>query len=636
MHYVADDTAIRDSKNDLDGAENDNKIADLKKQQKDLEKQLDAILETYDSQIESIEKQIDSLKEVKSAWSDIVDNQEFKELEERLKSLFGDDIKSKILSGNTDFINDIIAQYSDTSDMLRTIEDATLSDIQNMVAQYGILPENLVPISNAAADIANTLANVDTSGFNANMNNTAQSSSNAAEKVQNVTTALNNLSNDVANYQMPALNTDNFTSAFAEDGGILTALNGFMERYKEICDGIPDIWNNSLAEAFGQGGGNGDPLAGGLANDTKYDALFDPLVEALNNCRTNMETKLKECLGVFSTFQADLSGVIGVGGDSEESGSSQSGIGKSPSGEKGSSGNKKSESGGGSDTIVGAIVEGGGLIDQALNGDEDSWSASFNTAKDSIHETATSIVDCIESMVETVVDACIKAIEAINMLASADENNSNNPTPSPYGKVGHAHAAGINGTKTDEKDAIVSEYGQREMTVFPNGKTVITDSPTAMDLPKGSVVYNEKQTEKILKNKVTATGNAYANGTDDEGWITLADGTKARPLQPGDRMYDMVQKVNVYLKRIDYNLDKLTPNSFYERNREMNKMADQISYVSSIANNNRNVQSGIHVDKIEITCPGVTSQQVVSEVSTALDKQFGHLSQRAMQEAYKR
>ena len=125
MHYVNDSKAERSAKNDLDGAENDNKIADLKKQQKDLEKQLDAILETYDSQIESIEKQIDSLKEVKSAWSEIVENQEFKELEERLKSLFGDDIKSKILSGNTDFINDIIAQYSDTSDMLRTIEDAT-------------------------------------------------------------------------------------------------------------------------------------------------------------------------------------------------------------------------------------------------------------------------------------------------------------------------------------------------------------------------------------------------------------------------------------------------------------------------------------------------------------------------------
>jgi len=624
MHYVNDLRAERDAKNDLDNAENDNKIADLKKQQKDLEKQLDAILETYDSQIESIEIQIDKLKEVKSAWSDIVENQEFKELEERLKSLFGDDVKDKILSGNTDFINSIISQYSNTSDMLRTIEDATLADIQNMVAQYGVLPENLMPIADAAVKMADTLGAVDTSGFNTNLDNTAQSSSNAAGKVQSVATALNNLSNDVSNYQMPALNTDNFVSVFAEDGGILTALNSFMERYKEICDGIPEIWNNSLAEAFGQGGGNGDPLAGGLANDTKYDALFEPLVKALNNCRTNMEAKLNECLEAFTTFQTDLSGIIGVGGGSEDSGASLSGVEGNKG--KGSGSEKKSESGSGSDTIVGAIQEGGQLIDQALNGDEDSWSASFITAKDSIHETATSIVECIESMVETVVNACIKAIEAINMLASADDSNPNNPTPSPYGKVGHAHAEGINGTKTDEKDSIVSEYGQREMTVFPNGKTVITDTPTAMDMPKGTVVYNKEQTEKILKNKVTATGNAYTDGTDDSIWTTLADGTKVRPLQPGDKMWDMYQKFDAYFKSIDGNLEKLVPNSLYEQNREWNKLADQISYANSVVNN-RNVPVTVN-QNITLNCPNLTNNSGVEYVQ----KQLGHLSQRAYQE----
>lgn len=653
MHYVNDSKAERSAKNDLDSAEHDNKIADLKKQQKELEKQLDAILETYDSQIEAIEKQIDSLKEVKSAWSDIVENQEFKELEERLKSLFGDDIKSKILSGNTDFINDIIAQYSDTSDMLRTIEDATLSDIQNMVAQYGILPENLVPISNAAADIANTLANVDTSGFNANMNNTAQSSSNAAEKVQNVTTALNNLSNDVANYQMPALNTDNFTSAFAEEGGILSALKGFMERYKEICDGIPDIWNNSLAEAFGQGGGNGDPLAGGLANDTKYDALFNPLVEALNNCKTNMEDKLKECLETFTTFQSDLSGIIGVGGgDSEESGSSKTGAeggkGKGSGGKgKGSGGDKKSESGGGYDTIVGAIIEGGELIDQALNGEEDSWNASFITAAGSIHNTASYIVECIESMVETIVNACIAAIDAINMLERAEGGAGNHPTPPPYSRVGHGHGeigdafadgTGMDGLSHNEKNALVSEYGQTEMAVFPNGKTKIYTEPTLGDFPKGTVIYNEDQTKKLLRNKEHVSGNAYAKGTDADGWITLADGRQIRPLQPGDRTYDMMQKVENYLNSINGNIEKIMHNPLYDRQMEVEQIVNQITNNTAINNvsNNRNVQSGIHVDKIEITCPGVTSQQVVNEVSTALDKQLGHLSQRAMQEAYKR
>ena len=143
--------------------------------------------------------------------------------------------------------------------MLRTIEDATLADIRDMVAQYGVLPENLMP-------------------------------------------------------------------AFSEEGGILSALNGFMERYKEICDGIPEIWNNFLAEAFCQGGGT------------------------------------------------------------ENSGTPQPGTegGKG----KGTGSGRKSESGSGSDTIVGAIVEGGKQIDKALNGEEDSWSASFIDAAGSIHNKA--------------------------------------------------------------------------------------------------------------------------------------------------------------------------------------------------------------------------------------------------------
>ena len=602
--YVNDTKAERDARNELADAEHDIKISDLKKQQKELEKQLDAILKSYDDQIESIEKQIDSLQKVKSAWSEIAANQELKELEERLKAIFGDDVKEKILSGNTDFINGIVEQYSATSEMLRTIEDATLADIQNMVAQYGVLPESLMPITDMAAEIKEALGSIDTSGFNANLDGAAQSSSNAAEKVQGVVTALNDLSNDVSNYQIPAVNADNFMSSFAEDGSILSALRGFTERFQTICDEIPEIWNGSLSEAFGVGGGNGDPGAGGLPNDAKYEKLFSPIIVAIENCKANMEAKLKDCLGVFNEFQTDLSEVIGVGETgSQEATSAASGAegkgGKQPGGEK------KQNSGSGSDTIVGAIEAGGQEIERLLNGEEESWSASFVTAKDSIHETAVSIVECIESMVETIVNACIAAIEAINMLARADENNPNNPTPSPYGKVGHAHAKGVHGTKTDEKDAIVSEYGQREMVVFPNGKTVITDSPTAMDLPKGSIVYNEEETKKILKNKVTATGSAHASGTSDDGWFIGKDGHRYRPIRQGDYAWEMMQKFEPLLEKIKADPDYLVSNAMIAYNRQMEKIVKQINY-ANVVTNNKNVQPVVN-QTFNITLPNVTN-----------------------------
>lgn len=120
---------------------------------------------------------------------------------------------------------------------------------------------------------------------------------------------------------------------------------------------------------------------------------------------------------------------------------------------------------------------------------------------------------------------------------------------------------------------------------------------------------------------VTTHADGTSNNSDATIWTTLADGTRVRDLQPGDKMYDLQQKFNAYLKSIDGNLDKLVPNSVYEHNREMNKLADQISYVSNIVNNNRNLQQPI-VNNINVTCPGVTEQQVAERIGSVLDKEL--------------
>ena len=78
----------------------------------------------------------------------------------------------------------------------------------------------------------------------------------------------------------------------------------------------------------------------------------------------------------------------------------------------------------------------------------------------------------------------------------------------------------------DEKNALVSEYGQTEMTALPDGTTIITDKPTIMDLPKGTVL---------------------------------------RPLQPGDPTYYMMQKFNPYFESIYNNLEKLIPPNLPEK-----------------------------------------------------------------------
>ena len=605
MHYVNDSKAEREARNDLAGAEHDNKVAALKKQQSDLEKQLDSILETYDSQITSIEKQIDSLKQVKSAWSEIAGNQELKDLEERVRTVFGDGLRDKILNGSTDFINSIISQYSGTADILRTIEDAALTDIQNMIAQYGLLPQNLTAINDAAAGIAGALGTVDTSVFNANLDHTAQSSSNAAEKIQHTAAALNSLSNEVSSYQMPALNTDNFTSAFTEDGEVLSTLNGFIIRFKEICGEIPDIWNNSFAEAFGQGGGNGDPLAGGLPDDTKYETFFSPVFTALDHCSMILKSKLEECLGAFASFRSDLAGVIGVG-----------------SSEGPASGGSKPDAFG-ADTIVGAIQKGGELIEESLNG-ENGWTASFGAARETIHGYADSIVTCIESMTEQVVNACASAINAINTAAGADKTSDSNPAPPPYISIGHGHReagnAHVEGTakvagdwsvQSDESHALVGEVG-RELIVRDGKYFTVGDNGAEMfQIKKGDIVFNHEQTESLLKNgRISGHGKAYADGTVGGGKFLAPDGQIARPLQPGDRAWELQKAFEPLVNKILNGEIDIVSSAMSEHQRQMEQWTKNITYSSimnSVANHNtKNVQPVIN-QAIHVSLPNVTN-----------------------------
>ncbi len=84
------------------------------------------------------------------------------------------------------------------------------------------------------------------------------------------------------------------------------------------------------------------------------------------------------------------------------------------------------------------------------------------------------------------------------------------------GTVGRAFASGYNGLPSNEKGALRSEYGQKELTVYPNGTYEVTDKPVISNLPKGTVIFNEEQTERILKGKTHADGtvhNAFNEGT---------------------------------------------------------------------------------------------------------------------------
>lgn len=80
---------------------------------------------------------------------------------------------------------------------------------------------------------------------------------------------------------------------------------------------------------------------------------------------------------------------------------------------------------------------------------------------------------------------------------------------------GTAHKSGNWGLKSSEHNSLVGELGP-EMVVNPStGRyyTVGDHGAEMVDLPKGAIIFNHKQTEGLLKNgHITSRGKAYAEG----------------------------------------------------------------------------------------------------------------------------
>lgn len=245
MHYEANLKNIRDAKQDVDDAQMEITISKIEKETELLENQKEMWeeqIDLLDKQAEALEKyydsMIDAIEEQKSKFEELQELLEEAEMSALLKELGINE--EALLSGSTEEFNKLRDAYlgiladlnKGNEGVLNALSE--LSGVSTLPSYLGDATYSVNELADSTKNLSDNIAGIDSSNVTGALDNTAQSSSNAAEKVQSVTTALNDLSNDVSNYQLSAINTDNFTSVFSEEGGILSALNSFMERYKEI------------------------------------------------------------------------------------------------------------------------------------------------------------------------------------------------------------------------------------------------------------------------------------------------------------------------------------------------------------------------------------------------------------------
>lgn len=311
-------------------------------------------------------------------------------------------------------------------------------------------------------------------------------------------------------------------------------------------------------------------------------------------------------IGEFGSLETAVTDVTSAIGGGESEGGNEQGNGEEDS-----------------DSLVGSIVNLGETAKATLGEpDGDGVIGRFGKFEDVIaeaNEQVTGIAKGLADINNTTVECTIKInieSDGFPSYAAGTALGAMNLESSEYNAKyeGNAHVSGtanVTGNWGVRKPgkSLVGEIGQELWVHAKNGtfETVGDNGPEWIKTEKDDLIFNHLQTKELLdKGNIVKTGKAYANGTIEysDGTTILPDGNVLRPLQPGDKMYDLVQKFDAYLKSIDGNLEKLVPNSLYEQNREWNKLADQITYANSVVNN-RNVQQPVTIQIGDINLTGV-------------------------------
>lgn len=176
--------------------------------------------------------------------------------------------------------------------------------------------------------------------------------------------------------------------------------------------------------------------------------------------------------------------------------------------------------------------------------------------------------------------------------------------------------AGVTGD-WDVKEAgrtLTGELG-RELWVHAKDGTFETVGDNGAEFihtEKGDIIFNHLQTEELLsKGRITRHRDTSA-------------GIPYDPWKDPTPFGDAVRKWDAAMAEMDARAkeDFLRTNAAYDRSRQMQELVSQISNTSI---STRNIHPNINVGGINITCPGVTSQAVMREVRTALNREFNGL-----------
>lgn len=457
-------------------------------------------IDKNEDRIESYEKEKEKIEELKKAWEDAKNAYQYYQYETKLAEYFGSDYEYQLLNNSKVWRQQYAEEYSNLCSQIEALEQkikAANDETANAATTNAetIKTANEETVKSAEA-LSNSVSQAETA--------TGSVIDAAGEKVDNIAKVINTLKDAIFN--------------------LITNINILYQTMTEI----DSISLGNLMAQFGAGSSNGSfeggmvvtgvmtkPSEGGEESASGGSGLLgaiNAVIDAVGKIDSADTTSLIGALNELNN--TELKGIIDKFGISGDNGATE--------------GSLLSAINNVSNTITGEGNVESGLIPSIKELGSDATSGHIFKVQNSFHTLMQEITGVIKQ-----VDALIDKINSIPKVPSIGGNSKGTGTAFTFGTgtafSGTAYASGTGkwGLPSDKPGSLVAEQGSE--IVVRDGKYRLISSPTLMDLKKGDIVFNHKQTEAIMKNGSKPVIDKIANKNEkivnDLKGFAFAEGT---------------------------------------------------------------------------------------------------------------
>jgi len=487
----------------------------LKKQQEEVQEQLDKSNRYYEKLIKQQEKfyddQIKALEKTKTKW------EELGAIEEVSKAwgLISDEMEELGFTVE-DVLNDVPGAFDAFKDkyvsVLQEMHSGDQGFLDGLKQNVSEIPTEFGKITTATSEAKQPLSDLSTAADTAStkVSTLGTSASTASTGVSSLKTASEGISDN--------LNSLNEVASFEGLTEALIPVEEALSRIKELLGGVGDPSGNSISGAIaalntlkldeaknafvelagaisgvvsalnGGGGGNVEDLPiynvyrnNGFGEGAGADTGGGGLVSAIqavksaaeNYIGTNSEEAAENTIGSFVALLEAIKKIIEQIGEDTETES----------------------------TLLSSISIVSDVSQEAINGEDGAVSA-FNDLKTKIDEVTSAARELLDVLKE------IASMEVSGVHTSSSGNQHGGSS----GSFGGSNAQGNPNVKTSGR-SLVGELGPEVVVRGDKYRVVGTDGPEFVNLKKGDIVLNSKQTKELFEKKKDGHGKAFAEGS---------------------------------------------------------------------------------------------------------------------------